>query len=148
MGVERKEEHAFLSEFLKDFKNVNARIMNGINWDDEAGIQNIIASFDVGIATLLDNEFYRSKSAFKLKQYLNAGVPVLSSNLPENNKFIIEGSNGFLCNTSEELRQRIIQFYEMKGEEYKSFSKNARRCIHNFDLKHFCEKLHSICNLR
>jgi hypothetical protein len=36
-----------------------------------------------------------SKSGIKAKQYMNNGVPVLSSNLPENNTVVIDGFNVF-----------------------------------------------------
>jgi glycosyltransferase involved in cell wall biosynthesis len=79
--------------------------------------------------------------AFKLKQYLNAGVPVLSTDLPENNRFVVHAVNGFLCNKAEDFRQRIIQFHEMDPEDYKVLSGNARTGISRFDLKNFCEGL-------
>jgi glycosyltransferase involved in cell wall biosynthesis len=141
LGVERKEEHLFLTDFLKGFKNVEGCIMHGIDWNDERAIQKTITTFDIGIATLLDNEFYRSKSAFKLKQYLTAGVPVLSSDLPENNRFVVHAVNGFLCNKAEDFRQRIIQFHEMNQKDYKVLSKNARTGVSGFDLRNFCEGL-------
>lgn len=141
MGVDRKEEYEFVMEYFKKFKNVSVEIPQNINWMDEVAIQEKISTFDVGIATLLDNEFSRSKSAFKLKQCFNNGVPVLSSNISENNVFIEHGKNGYLCDTTEEFRQRIIEFNGMTSSDYDVFSKNARNCIHKFDLTHFCELL-------
>lgn len=141
MGVQRKEEYEFLSKYFPDFKNVLIEIPQNIDWMDETGIQQRIASFDIGIATLLDDEFNRSKSAFKLKQCFNNGVPVLSSNIAENNVFIDPGENGYFCDTAEEFRQRIIEFNEMSPAEYKVFSDHARNSIHRFDVKKFCADL-------
>ena len=141
LGVERKEEHLFLVEYFKTFDNVSVEIPANTDWLNEVAIQQKIATFDIGIATLLDDEFNRSKSAFKLKQCLNNGVPVLSSNIAENNRFIETGKNGYLCETPTEFRQRIIEFNAMNVGEYKLFSNSARASIHKFDLKHFCENM-------
>lgn len=141
MGVDRTEEYEFLNEYFKSFKNVTVEIPQNIDWMNEIAIQKKIASFDVGVATLLDNEFSRSKSAFKLKQCFNNGIPVLSSNISENNVFIDHGKNGYLCDTSAEFQQRIIEFNEMKEDDYKVFSENARKAIHLFNLTNFCDTL-------
>jgi glycosyltransferase involved in cell wall biosynthesis len=141
LGVERKEEYDFLTEYLHNFKNVLTEIEQGIDWQNELDLQNRIATFDIGIATLLDNEFYRSKSAFKLKQCFNNGVPVLSSDIPENNIFIEHGINGYLCSTPSDFRQRIIEFHEMDEKTYQLFSTHARASIHKFSLKNFCDTL-------
>jgi len=93
------------------------------------------------VSTILDNELHRSKSAFKLKQYLNNGVPVLSSDLPENNYFLKDGRNGFLCASPEIFRQRIVEIYEMSNADYMKLSMQARQSIPNFNLSTYCETL-------
>ena len=139
MGVCRKDEYEFLTEYFKSFENFIVEIPQDINWLNEIAIQEKIATFDIGIATLLDDEFSRSKSAFKLKQCFNNGVPVLSSNIPENNLFIDHGKNGYLCESLTDFRQRIIEFNEMENIVYKTFSSNARNSIHRFNLTNFCD---------
>lgn len=141
MGVLRKEEYEFLTEYFKTFKNVIVEIPQDTDWQNEVAIQQKIVTFDIGIATLLDTEMYRSKSAFKLKQCLNNGVPVLSSNVAENNFFIDHGKNGYFCDTTSQFQQRIIEFNEMKCDEYKVFSDHARGSIHKFNLTNFCDNL-------
>lgn len=139
LGVCRKEEHAFLTQYFQAFEDVFVEMPEDVDWQDETAIQEKIATFDIGIATLMDTEFSRSKSAFKLKQCLNNGVPVLSSNISENNLFIDQGKNGYVCDTADDFRKRIIEFQEMEEDDYKRFSENARNSIHRFDLKNFCE---------
>ncbi len=141
LGVAKKIEYEFLVEYFNKFENVVVEIPQDIVWTDETDIQNRIATFDVGIATLLDNEFYRSKSAFKMKQCFNNGVPVLSSDIAENNFFLEHGKNGFFCTTPDEFRQRIIEIKEMRDENYASMSGNARASIHRFNLTKFCDDL-------
>ena len=112
-----------------------------IEWSDEQDIQKRISEFDVGIATLLDNELHRSKSAFKLKQYLNNGAPVLSSDLPENNFFLLDGINGFLCATPEEFGKRLTALHELSDADYLKLSMKARQSASSFNMTTYCETL-------
>ncbi len=140
LGVTRKNEFDFLVNYFKGFTHVEVDIPQDINWNDELEVQNRIKDFDIGIATLLDEEFYRSKSAFKTKQCFNNGIPVLSSDIPENNLFVKHGINGYLCNNPEDFKQRIIEFNEMSQERYQEFSNKARNSIPEFNLERFCSE--------
>jgi glycosyltransferase involved in cell wall biosynthesis len=144
MGVFRKADVAFLINYFSAYENVQLEIPLDINWQDEFEVQRRIAALDIGIATLLDDEFQRSKSAFKVKQYLNNGVPVLSSNIPENNLFVIHGRNGFFCSSPGDFRRRIIGINEMDQSTYSKFSKQARLSSKEFGIASYCEKLKSI----
>jgi glycosyltransferase involved in cell wall biosynthesis len=144
LGANRSEEHGPLLDHLAQFRHVTVDIPEHIDWMNERAIQEKIATFDVGIATLLDNEFYRSKSAFKLKQCFNNGVPVLSTDLPENSFFLEDGANGYFCNTSEEFGLRLREFRDMDEQTYHRFSANARAAVARFDLEYFCGRLSRI----
>lgn len=146
LGVGRKQQSDFqlLEDYFKSETNIHLETPRNIDWNNETNIQKRIAEFDIGVATILDNELHRSKSAFKLKQYLNNGVPALSSDLPENNYFIREGVNGFLCSTTEKFRQRIIEINQMSDADYKKLSLQARQSISNFNLTTYCETLKTI----
>jgi glycosyltransferase involved in cell wall biosynthesis len=143
LGVGRKYESdfQFLTDYFKSATNINLEMPRNIDWNNETDIQKRISEFDIGVATILDNELHRSKSAFKLKQYLNNGVPVLSSDLPENNYFLNDGRNGFLCSSPEKFRQRIIEINEMSNADYMQLSIQARQSITNFNLTTYCETL-------
>ncbi len=143
LGVGRKYESdfQFLTDYFKSEANINLEMPRNIDWNNETDIQKRITEFDIGIATILDSELHRSKSAFKMKQYLNNGVPVLSSDLPENNYFLNEGRNGFLCSSAEKFRQRIIEINEMRNDEYMKLSNQARQSINNFNLTTYCNTL-------
>ncbi len=145
LGVGRKSESdfKFITEYFKTATHINLEMPRSIDWNNETGIQQQISKFDIGIATLLDNELHRSKSAFKLKQYLNNGVPVLSSDIPENNHFVIEGKNGFLCSSPENFRQRIIEINEMSNADYLKLSIQARHSNPHFNLASYCQTLKS-----
>ncbi len=143
LGVGRKceSDFQFLTDYFKPTTNIKLEMPHNIDWNNETDIQKRIAEFDIGVATILDNELHLSKSAFKLKQYLNNGVPVLSSDLPENNYFVNEGVNGFLCSTTKKFKQRIIEINEMSNADYMKLSMQARQSIADFNLKTYCETL-------
>lgn len=141
LGVGQKSEYSFLTDYFKSFDNVSLEMPQNINWTDEQDIQKRVSLFDIGIATLLDNELHRSKSGFKTKQYMNNGVPVLSSDIPENNKVVVHGYNGFLCRTATDFKQRIIEINEMNPDSYTILSGNARQSITNFNLDKYCKDI-------
>lgn len=137
IGVTNKNDYIALTNYFGRYENVELELPQYIDWTNENDIQQRIAAFDIGIATLLDNEMQRSKSAFKEKQYLNNGVPVLSSNVPENNNFIRHGENGYICTSSDAFRQCIIDINNMDNDSYQKLSFMARRSIAEFDLSKY-----------
>lgn len=141
LGVHTRSGLDFLADYFRNIPGVELVIPQDIDWKNEADIQERISGFDIGVATLLDTELHRSKSAFKLKQYFNNGVPVLSSPVPENSYFVDEGRNGFLCATPEDFRKRIIEIEEMSDTAYNSLSAAALNSRPEFNLDGYAETL-------
>jgi glycosyltransferase involved in cell wall biosynthesis len=65
------------------------------------------AHFDIGIMPLEDSAFARGKSAFKLIQYMAAGIPVVASPVGANREVVQDGTNGFLATTQEDWISRL-----------------------------------------
>lgn len=141
IGVTAQNDRDEITAYFKNAAQVQVELPEQINWQDETAIQQRISRFDAGIATLLDNEFQRSKSAFKLKQYMNNGVPVLSSPIPENSHFIEHGVNGFSCSTVADFKTYLTLLREMPDTEYAALTKAARGSVHRFSLQNYCETL-------
>lgn len=133
LGVTKPSDVKFIQDYFSDNLKIQLEIPTEVPWTNEAAIQRKIMQFDVGIATLLDNAVQRSKSGIKAKQYLNNGVPVLGTNLPENDWVIEDDKNGYFCSNTEDFKRRIEEFYSMKASDYQRFSENARRSIQHFD---------------
>jgi len=146
IGVIKLDDIELVKNYFKDNTNMEIEIPLGIDWNDEVGIQKKILLFDVGISTLKNSEMQLSKSGIKAKQYMNNGVPVLSTNLPENNTVVIDGFNGFFCNTTSDFKERLNQFYKMTGVDYLQFSENARKSINNFDHNKYFSDFEKIKN--
>lgn len=140
IGITKLDDVTFLKKYFQDNPNIEIEIPLDINWNDETEIQKRIVLFDVGIATLVNSEFQRSKSGIKAKQYMNNGVPVLSSDLPENNTVVVDGVNGYFCSSTNDFKEKLNHFFNMPDTDYLQFSKNARESIRNFDhYKYFTE---------
>ena len=133
IGVDSPNDVLFIRDYFRNNQNIEIEIPTAINWENEEVIQNMILKFDIGVATLSDTQYQRSKSGIKAKQYMNNGIPVISTNLPENSNVVIDGYNGFLCNTAKEFEDSITLFYNMSDSRYRTFSLNARNSVKNFN---------------
>ena len=139
VGVVKFDDIEFIKKYFYGNSNIEIEIPLGIDWNNEIEIQKRITSFDVGIATLTNSEMQLSKSGIKAKQYMNNGVPVLSTDLSENNTVVIDGVNGYFCTTTNDYKNRLNQFKNMTEAEYMQLSKNARKSITNFDHHKYFE---------
>lgn len=91
----------------------------------------------MGVATLVDTPIQRAKSGIKAKQYLNNGVPVLSTYQPENDHVVVDGVNGYFFSNAQEFHERISVLRSMSHAEYTTLSTNARASIKAFDHAHY-----------
>lgn len=147
VGIEQAEDLKFIQSYFADLQNVKIDAPMRIDWNDEKYLQSLIVNFDIGIATLLNNEMQISKSGIKAKQYLNNGIPVLSTMLPENDWVVQHGYNGYFCSDAIEFEERLNEFYNMPESEYLVYSKNSRSSNKNFNLQVFCSKLEKMKTL-
>lgn len=61
-----------------------------------------LASAQVGIAPMADDDWSRGKCALKVLQYMAAGLPVVSSPAGVNGEAVLAGETGFLARTPQE----------------------------------------------
>lgn len=80
-------------------------------WSLEDEIKDFL-TLDIGIYPLLDTPWAKGKGGFKALQYMAAGVPCCASNVGKNKEIIQSGVNGFLVNTPEEWKSKIITLLE------------------------------------
>jgi glycosyltransferase involved in cell wall biosynthesis len=67
-----------------------------------------VASFDAGIMPLaLDEPWSRGKCAYKLLQYMAAGVPAVGSDVGMNSDLIQSGRNGLLARTPHDWAEAL-----------------------------------------
>jgi glycosyltransferase involved in cell wall biosynthesis len=144
LGVTKQEHYNQIMQYFASKRNIQLHIPMNIDWHNEAGVYELIKTFDIGIAPLVDNEFNRAKSAFKLKQCLSCGVPVLASSVGENLKFLQHDDNGYFCDTSVSYRQRIEELCKLPAVEYDCLSRNALASASRFTIELYNNELKSI----
>ncbi|PQJ10623.1 hypothetical protein CJD36_011665 [Flavipsychrobacter stenotrophus] len=141
MGVVKHEHIAELNQYFSHLAHVTLEMPLLINWQDEDFVYRSISKFDVGIAPLLDTEINRAKSAFKLKQYMSCGVPVLASGTGENTAFLKHGQNGFVCNDSNDFITYINCLEQMSDQNYSTMSLSAIGTVNEFSMDYYCTTL-------
>jgi glycosyltransferase involved in cell wall biosynthesis len=78
----------------------NVRIER-IPWSPESEIE-ALATADIGIMPLTDDDWSRGKCAFKLLQYMAASLPCVASPVGANHQAIIDGKTGFLAASTDD----------------------------------------------
>jgi glycosyltransferase involved in cell wall biosynthesis len=141
LGITEDEHRIEVAEYFANDKHVTLELPGDIDWLDEAAVYVRICAFDLGLAPLLDIEMHRSKSAFKLKQYLSCGVPTLASGIGENSRFIRHGENGFSCNTIGDYHRQMQAVNAMQANDYERLSSGARESVPGFTLTFYGETL-------
>lgn len=141
LGVNNKKDAEDLLKSYQEYPNIMIEIPENIDWYDEMKIYERIKGFDIGISTLLDNELNRAKSAFKLKQYMSCGVPVLGTNIGENAKFLVDDLNGYICKNPNDFKDKILKIKFLQDEAYFELSRNARKTYYQFDMETYCKTL-------
>ncbi len=72
-----------------------------VRWALESQEQ-ALAGLDVGLMPLADSPWSRGKCAYKLLQYMAAGLPVIASPVGMNRSLIEHGRNGLLAGSDDE----------------------------------------------
>jgi glycosyltransferase involved in cell wall biosynthesis len=140
LGVTEQSDRDSLARYFEKSR-VELDVPATIDWQDEDWVYRQIARFDVGVSPMVNHEFNRAKSAFKLKQYMSCGVPVLASAVGENKRFIAEGFNGFLCNTPDDYREKLCYLHELSDDRYAQISANAKTSSQAFNMTAHGEEL-------
>jgi glycosyltransferase involved in cell wall biosynthesis len=73
-----------------------------------------LASFDIGIMPLTDDEWSRGKGNYKQLQYMALGIPSVVSPVGVNTILLQEGVNGYLAKTKQEWEEKLSKLVENK----------------------------------
>ncbi|MES2620121.1 MAG: hypothetical protein V4615_04645 [Bacteroidota bacterium] len=138
LGVADKLEEQEIKSYFKDNKSISVETPLGLDWLDEHAIYETITTFDIGVSPLIDNEFNRGKSAFKLKQCLSCGVPVLGSSVGENKEFLQDGVNGYRCDKPNDYFQKLTSIKSSQNGSYSKLSMNAKNTFPSFSIDNYC----------
>lgn len=138
LGVANKLEEEEIKTYFNGNPNISIETPLNLDWLDEHSIYELISSFDIGVSPLIDNEFNRCKSAFKLKQCFSCGVPVLGSSVGENKEFLQDGVNGYWCDSPNDYLQKLNKIKNTKNGSYAMLSTNAKKAFPTFSIDNYC----------
>jgi len=93
-------------------------------WSSAAEIDGLATS-DIGLMPLTDDEWTRGKCAFKLLQYAAAGLPSVASDVGANREAVLQGQSGFLVRTADEWQAALATLIESRDTRAE-FGRRAR----------------------
>jgi len=92
-------------ELFGRFPATSVELIDYLDWKK---IPETIQRFDIGVMPLLDRSVWnRSRSSYKLFEYLAVGIATVSSNNGEISNVIKDGTDGFLADTEEEWVDKL-----------------------------------------
>ncbi len=141
LGVSQRQHLEEIKNYFSSNKNISLEIPENIHWQNELSVYRRVLEFDVGVCPLIDSEIARAKSAFKIKQYFSCGVPALGSDIGENARFLLNGVNGYICNSISDYSEKLIKIKNLDEKEYSTQSQNAKNSISQFDMDSYCSTI-------
>jgi glycosyltransferase involved in cell wall biosynthesis len=103
-----------ISNFFDSIEGLNFEYKNHIKWENTPSVVKELNSFDVGIMPLVKDKKTLAKCAFKIIEYMGAGIPVIASPVGENNVVIDHTVNGFLCKKEKDWVETFIKLKKEK----------------------------------
>ena len=90
-----------------------------------------LRSFHIGLMPLKDDEWTRSKCAFKAIQYMSVGISVVCSPVGIVQDFITNGENGFIARSTQEWLEKLSLLIE-NGDLCTRLGKAGRKTVERY----------------
>lgn len=144
-NIKFKIVSALSKEIRDEFDNQGYEVDYGLDhWVPISETPGLISDFDIGVMPLLDEPFARGKCAMKALEYMSMGIPVVASNVGENNYAINHKRNGFLASNSEEWYDYLSLLIEDDKLRKDMGIEGSRVVEQKYSLQICAEKLISI----
>lgn len=129
-------------EKLQEIVNKNNLSKNVIfkGWVEREKIPEFLATSTIGIGPLRSTDVTKGALPIKVLEYMASSLPILAmkDTLPKD--VLIDGINGYVVDTSEELAKKIIYLLENNTIREKMASK-SREMIEKFDWKNIAKAI-------
>jgi glycosyltransferase involved in cell wall biosynthesis len=98
-----------------------------VPWSIESEVSGL-ATADIGLMPLADDEWTRGKCAFKLLQYAAASLPCVASDVGANREAVLDGASGFLVAPGASWESALTPLIE-SAELRASFGRRGREHV-------------------
>lgn len=140
--VGRLFDHVVLRIICDEFFPMDNITVEERAWSVETQAADLATS-DIGLAPLPDNRFTRGKCAYKILQYMAAGLPTIASPVGANHQYIEISNAGLLARDKEEWVEKITTLVK-DGRLRAQMAKAADKFVKQFDRTVLVERLSSI----
>lgn len=128
---ELEKTHDFVFRIISNqAPDFELKSLEFVKWNKSTEIEDL-AAINIGVMPLTDTIWAKGKCGFKGLQYMALKIPSVMSPVGVNTSIISHGENGFLCSSSDEWKETLIQLLENEelrvqiGEEgYKTVKAN------------------------
>jgi len=103
-----------------------------VHWSAE-GETAAIAGADIGLMPLSDDPFARGKCAFKLLQYMAAGLPCVASPVGANCEVVVPGQTGWLANKPAEWEHALETLIQHPEQRQAMGTAGRQRVLTHYD---------------
>ena len=101
----------------------------------------LFGDFDIGIMPLADTPYNRGKEAFKLKEYMAAGLPVVCSPVGHNCEVVENGVTGLFATTENEWVDALLRLVDDSGLRASMGAEGRRVVAERYSLPEQSERL-------
>jgi O-antigen ligase len=108
-------------------------------WSEDTEKQALVDS-DIGIMPLDDSEYSKGKCAFKLLQYMSAGLPCIASPVGANCDVVTDGVNGFLVEDEDQWLEKLSLLIENPEMRKSMGEKGLDISVNDYQQKDIAEK--------
>lgn len=104
-----------------------------IKWQKDTEVSDLL-NFHIGLMPLTDDEITRGKCGFKAIQYMSLGIPALVSPVGVNTEIVDHGVNGYICNSTEEWKDKISGLLKNKMLREEMGKAARMKMINNYSV--------------
>jgi glycosyltransferase involved in cell wall biosynthesis len=123
-----EKEHAFTFTVISNQKpNIELDSFQFVQWSKETEIQDL-SSINIGVMPLEEDKWALGKCGFKGLQYMALEIPAVVSDIGVNKDIIINGHNGFLCETPQDWKDALVKLITDKSLRAR-MGKNGRETV-------------------
>ena len=128
-----------LAQLTKKYSNLRLRIicsrfpdwpeipMEKVYWSENIEVE-ALSSSDIGLMPLTDDTWTRGKCAFKILQYMAAGLPCVASSVGANFEAVIDGTTGFLVSKLDDWF-RVLKILLNSDEKRMTMGKKGQAFV-------------------